>query len=134
MSEATVIKFPSVEHLNWAGIVGGANAAYSRPESLDGTRLCVSAWHSVVRNELFLHRATIARLVSEALRAPVEDIHIVAVTIPGRERIEAELREQIALFNEGDPQTILESIKRIRELRVQLRQAPAALDPSEDGE
>jgi hypothetical protein len=47
----------------WPEIVGPANAAYSHAARIEGNRLVVLAAHSVVRNELFLHRAEIvARL------------------------------------------------------------------------
>jgi len=45
---------------NWTGVVGPANASYSNAVRLDrGRRLLVHASHSVVRSELFLHRAEI---------------------------------------------------------------------------
>jgi hypothetical protein len=40
----------------WAEIVGPANAAYSHPARIELGRLVVLAAHSVVRNELFMHR------------------------------------------------------------------------------
>ena len=44
----------------WADLVGSANAAYSHPLRLDtGRKLVVQATHSVVRNELFIHREAI---------------------------------------------------------------------------
>jgi hypothetical protein len=45
----------------WAEIVGAANAEYSHAARLerDGRTLVVIAAHSVVRNELFLHRQSI---------------------------------------------------------------------------
>jgi predicted nucleic acid-binding Zn ribbon protein len=45
----------------WTEIVGPANAAYSHAAHIDqnGRRLLVLAQHSVVRNELFLHREQI---------------------------------------------------------------------------
>ena len=44
---------------NWPAIVGAANASYSHPATIERSRLIVLAAHSVVRNELFLHRAEI---------------------------------------------------------------------------
>ena len=45
---------------HWSELVGAANAAYSHPARIDyGRRLIVPVSHSVVRNELFLHRAAI---------------------------------------------------------------------------
>jgi hypothetical protein len=44
----------------WPDLVGAANAAYSHPVRIEAERrLIVHATHSVVRNELFLHRAEI---------------------------------------------------------------------------
>lgn len=40
----------------WADLVGSANAAYSHAARIERNRLVVFAAHSVVRNELFLHR------------------------------------------------------------------------------
>jgi hypothetical protein len=40
----------------WAELVGAANAAYSHPVTIERGRLTVLVSHSVVRNELFLHR------------------------------------------------------------------------------
>jgi len=45
---------------HWPEIVGAANAAYSHPLRLErGRTLLVLVSHSVVRSELFFHRATI---------------------------------------------------------------------------
>ncbi len=45
---------------HWPEIVGAANAAYSHPVRIDrGKSLMVLVSHSVVRNELFLHREMI---------------------------------------------------------------------------
>lgn len=45
---------------HWAEIVGHANAAYSHASQIDPRgRLIVLAAHSIVRNELFLHRKII---------------------------------------------------------------------------
>lgn len=45
---------------HWAEVVGPANAHYSHAAQIDPRgRLVVLASHGVVRNELFLHRATI---------------------------------------------------------------------------
>jgi hypothetical protein len=44
----------------WPEIVGAANAAYSHPVRIDrGRSLMILVSHSVVRNELFLHRELI---------------------------------------------------------------------------
>jgi hypothetical protein len=40
----------------WPAIVGEANASYSYPQRVEGRKLTVAATHSVVRNEIFLHR------------------------------------------------------------------------------
>lgn len=40
----------------WSELVGSANAAYSHAARIERNRLIVLAAHSVVRNELFLHR------------------------------------------------------------------------------
>ncbi len=50
---------------HWAEIVGGANAQYSHALRIDGRRLAVQASHSVVRNELFLHRAAIVERIQK---------------------------------------------------------------------
>ena len=45
---------------HWPEIVGAANAAYSHPVRIDrGKSLVVLVSHSVVRNELFMHRESI---------------------------------------------------------------------------
>ena len=49
----------------WAELVGAANAAYSHPLRIEGRRLIVQATHSVVRNELFLHRREIVERVQK---------------------------------------------------------------------
>ena len=50
----------------WATIVGPANAAYSHPFQIDSKgRLIVVTSHAIVRNELFLHRATITKTVQQ---------------------------------------------------------------------
>jgi hypothetical protein len=47
-------------------LVGPANAAYSNAVRLDrGRRLLVHASHSVVRSELFLHRAAIVERIQK---------------------------------------------------------------------
>ena len=60
------ISHESLEHSireQWPAIVGVANAAYSHPVVVERGQLVVRVAHSVVRNELFLHRAAIlARL------------------------------------------------------------------------
>lgn len=43
----------------WVALVGAANASYSHPAKLERGKLTVLAAHSVVRNELFLHREEI---------------------------------------------------------------------------
>ncbi len=40
----------------WAELVGAANASYSHAARIERGRLTVLAAHSVVRNEIFLHR------------------------------------------------------------------------------
>jgi hypothetical protein len=51
---------------NWPALVGPANAAYSNAVRLDrGRRLLVHASHSVVRSELFLHRAAIVERIQK---------------------------------------------------------------------
>ena len=44
---------------NWVELVGPAAASYSHPARLERNMLFVLAAHSVVRNELFHHRAEI---------------------------------------------------------------------------
>ena len=44
---------------NWVQVVGGANASYSHAVTIEDNRLHVIVSHSVVRNELFLHRQAI---------------------------------------------------------------------------
>lgn len=54
----------SIEHeirAHWAEIVGAPNAAFSHPLTVERNQLLVLVSHAVVRNELFLHRATILR-------------------------------------------------------------------------
>lgn len=41
---------------HWREIVGASNAAHSHPARIERNRLIVLVPHSVVRNELFLHR------------------------------------------------------------------------------
>lgn len=57
---------PSAEQTirdRWPELVGAANAAYSHAARIERNRLTVFVAHSVVRNELFLHRDEIvARL------------------------------------------------------------------------
>ncbi len=43
----------------WVELVGAASASYSHPAKLERGKLTVLAAHSVVRNELFLHREEI---------------------------------------------------------------------------
>ena len=47
----------------WPEIVGAANAAYSHAATIERNRLIVLASHSVVRNELFLHRDEILQRI-----------------------------------------------------------------------
>lgn len=50
---------PSAEQAirdQWPALVGAANAAYSHAARIERGRLIVLAAHSVVRNEIFLHR------------------------------------------------------------------------------
>src|SRR5580698_8377368 len=50
----------------WSELVGAANASYSHPARIDyGRRLIVAVSHSVVRNELFLHRAAIVERIQK---------------------------------------------------------------------
>ena len=44
---------------HWVQVVGGAHAAYSHAVTIEDNRLHVTVSHSVVRNELFLHRQAI---------------------------------------------------------------------------
>ncbi|HWA25389.1 MAG TPA: DciA family protein [Lacunisphaera sp.] len=60
------ISHDSVEHCireKWPELVGLANATYSHPLAVERNLLVVLVSHSVVRNELFLHReAIVAKL------------------------------------------------------------------------
>ncbi len=47
----------------WTEIVGAANASYSHPARIERNQLIVLAAHSVVRSELFHHRAEIVERV-----------------------------------------------------------------------
>jgi hypothetical protein len=56
------ISHDSLEHSireKWPELVGVANATYSHPVVVERGLLVVLVSHSVVRNELFLHRQTI---------------------------------------------------------------------------
>jgi hypothetical protein len=56
------ISHDSLEHSireKWTDLVGEANASYSHPLAVERNLLVVLVSHSVVRNELFLHRETI---------------------------------------------------------------------------
>ncbi len=56
------ISHDSLEHSireKWPELVGVANATYSHPVTVERGLLVVLVSHSVVRNELFLHRQTI---------------------------------------------------------------------------
>ena len=51
---------------HWSEIVGPANAAYSHPVRIErGRSLLVLVSHSVVRSELYLHRATILEKIQK---------------------------------------------------------------------
>lgn len=61
----------------WSDLVGTANAAYSHPLRIEGRRLIVQATHSVVRNELFLHRREIVERVKKLPGCgSVTDLHL----------------------------------------------------------
>lgn len=63
----------------WPELVGSANAAYSHPLRIEGRRLIVQATHSVVRNELFLHRREILERIQKVPGcANVSDLHLKA--------------------------------------------------------
>jgi hypothetical protein len=47
----------------WAELVGPANASYSHAARIERGRLVVLAAHSVVRNEIFLHREEIVQRI-----------------------------------------------------------------------
>ncbi|MFZ5494391.1 MAG: DciA family protein [Verrucomicrobiota bacterium] len=56
------ISHDSLEHSireKWPELVGAANATYSHPLIVERNQLVVLVSHSVVRNELFLHRAAV---------------------------------------------------------------------------
>ncbi len=56
------ISHDSLEHSireKWTELVGEANASYSHPLTVERNLLVVLVSHSVVRNELFLHREAI---------------------------------------------------------------------------
>jgi hypothetical protein len=50
---------------NWPSLVGPANASYSHPGMIERNRLIVLAGHSVVRNELFMHRDEIVSRIKQ---------------------------------------------------------------------
>jgi hypothetical protein len=51
---------------HWVEMVGAANAAYSHPVRIDrGRSLFVLVSHSVVRNELFMHRTAILEKIQK---------------------------------------------------------------------
>ena len=51
---------------HWVEMVGEANAAYSHPVRIDrGRSLFVLVSHSVVRNELFMHRTAILEKIQK---------------------------------------------------------------------
>jgi hypothetical protein len=59
---------PSAEQTirdRWPELVGAANAAYSHAARIDRNRLTVFVAHSVVRNELFLHRDEIVARIRQ---------------------------------------------------------------------
>src|SRR5882757_9774625 len=49
----------------WVELVGAASASYSHPARLERGKLTVLAAHSVVRNELFHHRAEIVARIQK---------------------------------------------------------------------
>jgi len=49
----------------WPELVGPANASYSHPARIEHSRLVVLAAHSVVRNELFMHRDEIVARIRQ---------------------------------------------------------------------
>ena len=62
------ISHDSLEHSireKWPGLVGVANAIYSHPVVVEQGLLVVLVSHSVVRNELFLHRESILAKLKE---------------------------------------------------------------------
>jgi hypothetical protein len=63
---------------NWADLVGPANASYSHPACIErGRRLLVLVSHPVVRNELFLNRATILERIRKlAGCSDITDLHL----------------------------------------------------------
>lgn len=63
---------------HWAEIVGPANAQYSHPTLIEREkRLIVLVSHSVVRNELFLHRKLIVEKIQKYPGcAHVREIHV----------------------------------------------------------
>ena len=50
---------------HWVALVGPANASYSHAARIERGRLIVLAAHSVVRNELFLHREEIVQRIRQ---------------------------------------------------------------------
>ena len=59
---------PSAEQTirdRWPELVGAANAVYSHAARIDRNRLTVFVAHSVVRNELFLHRDEIVARIRQ---------------------------------------------------------------------
>ncbi|HND61135.1 MAG TPA: DUF721 domain-containing protein [Opitutaceae bacterium] len=70
--EETMAKYhvgrPSAEQTirdHWPAVVGAANAAYSHAVHIEGKRLTVIASHSVVRNELNLHKEGILERIQK---------------------------------------------------------------------
>jgi len=64
---------------HWLEVVGAANASYSHAVRLerDGRMLIIACTHSVVRNELFLHRAEIlARVQKLSGCGDVKDLRV----------------------------------------------------------
>ena len=49
----------------WSELVGAANASYSHAARIERGRLIVLAAHSVVRNEIFLHREEIVQRIRQ---------------------------------------------------------------------
>ncbi len=50
---------------HWPEMVGAANAAYSHPVRIERGSLLVLVSHSVVRNELFMHRDSILQKIRQ---------------------------------------------------------------------
>jgi hypothetical protein len=72
----------SLEHTlreKWPDLVGGANATYSHPVTIErgGRALVVLVSHAVVRNELFLHRQPILQKIRQVPGcAGIKELHL----------------------------------------------------------